>query len=72
MTLDKERRCLLLSEHTSSANKMHLIAEYHRRGCFVESEWPGIRHRVKLCFEPDGAWVEAKDILSDVMSKLDQ
>ena len=69
--LEPHRRRLLLSKDTSSANKMHLMAEWHSQRYFIEHEWLGIRHRVKFRFEPGGKWLTAKSILDDVVPKFE-
>jgi hypothetical protein len=64
-----ETRKLLLSETTSHANKMHIVAEQLSRGAFVVTDWNGdVRKPVRFIFEPGGAWQTARDYLSDVMS----
>lgn len=64
---DQQRR-VLISHHTSHANKMAFVAEYVNRGFFVETDWDGdVRERAAFRFEPAGSWHIAHDYLNDVM-----
>lgn len=68
--LPEDKRRILLTEHTSHANKMAFMVEYLLRGFFVETGWMGdVKKRARFRFEPDGPWQVAKDYLSDVVSK---
>lgn len=71
-TLSQAQRRLLLSPHTSHANKMAFVAEYVSRGYFINTDWEGnVRKRAAFQFEPEGSWHTAQDYLNDIMSSWD-
>ncbi len=67
-----DKRKLLLSDKTSVANKLHIIADLKSQGYYCDVDFKTCIERIKLRFNPMNNWELARDYLNDVMSKYEK